>query len=97
MAKSLNYYYYIIFWTNYAFYLLYFAIRIVSFIILYVLEKAHKDTDSCIAPLAKIIKPMQWLILQLFGGPLGILERCDDYIKKMRTMIFRHYTSVIRN
>ena len=35
--------------------------------------------DSCIAPIAKITKPMRWLILNLFGGPLGILERLDKY------------------
>ena len=79
MAKSLYYYYDIIFWTNYAFYLLYLAIRVISFFLLYLLEIANKNKDSCIAPIAKITKPMRWLILNLFGGPLGILERLDKY------------------
>ena len=79
MGKSLKFYTDIIFWTNYAFYLVYLVIKIVAAVLLYLLERANKDQDSCVSPVAKTTKPMRWLVLHLFGGPLGILERNDDY------------------
>ena len=83
MARSLAFYFRIIFWINYAFYLLYAFIKyFVAPIFWGLLEKANKaDKDSKLAKFAKITIPMRWLILQLFGGPLGIVERRDDEYK----------------
>ena len=100
MARSLQYYYNIIFWTNYAIYLLYFIIKyLVAPILWILLELAEKDsyvkriikwilperwssrTNERLAKFAKITTPMRWVILQLFGGPLGVVERRDDEYK----------------
>ena len=44
------------------------------------LKYAKEDEkDTKLAKFAKITIPMRWLILQLFGGPLGIIEiRAND-------------------
>ena len=83
MARPLAFYFRIIFWINYAFYLLYAFIKyFVAPIFWGLLEKANKaDEDSKLAKFAKITIPMRWLILQLFGGLLGIVERRDDEYK----------------
>ena len=88
MAKSLDEYYYCIFWINYAFYLIYFVVKYpvatILWFMLYVADKTdHKD--SLLAKVAKMTIPMRWLILQLFGGPLGIVERRDDEHKPDQT------------
>jgi hypothetical protein len=84
MARSLTFYFDIIFWINYAIYLVYAFIKyIVAPIFWGLLEKAAKaEKESCFAnKFAKMTIPMRWLILQLFGGPLGIVERRDDEYK----------------
>ena len=83
MARSLDFYFNIIIWMNYAFYLLYAFIKyFVAPFIWGLLERANNsEKDSRLANFAKITIPMRWLILQLFGGPLGIVERRDDDYK----------------
>ena len=107
MARSLSYYYDIVFWLNYAIYLLYFIIKYlvapVFWILLELADKSKKDSivtkfvkrilpeqwstrsDEHLTKFAKITKPMRWLILQLFGGPLGIIERRDNDYKPDET------------
>ena len=103
MARSLQYYYNIVFWTNYAIYLLYFIIKYLVAPILWILleladesrkgsyvkkivkwilpERWSSRTNERLAKFAKITTPMRWVILQLFGGPLGVVERRDDDYK----------------
>ena len=103
MARSLQYHYNIVFWTNYAIYLLYFIIKYLVAPILWILleladeskknsyvkrivkwilpERWSSRTDERLAKFAKITTPMRWVILQLFGGPLGVIERRDDEYK----------------
>lgn len=83
MARSLTFYFDIIFWINYAIYLVYAFIKYFVVPILWILlEKANKaKKDSQLAKFAKITIPMRWLILQLFSGPPGIIERYDDEYK----------------
>lgn len=81
MTRSLEYYYECIFWINYSFYFLYFFLKyIVAGLLWVLLEIADKFATNypCLAKCAKITKPMRWLILQLFGGPLGIVEKHGD-------------------
>ena len=107
MARSLQYYYNIVFWTNYAIYLLYFIIKYLVALILWILlelaDESKKDsyvkkivkwilpeqwssrTNERLAKFAKITTPMRWVILQLFGGPLGVVERRDDDYKPDKT------------
>ena len=77
VTRSLDYYYSLVFWINYSICLLYVAIKyLVAPVFWILLEKANKaDQGSCLTKFAKITKPMRWLILQLFGGPLGIVEQ----------------------
>ena len=44
-------------------------------------ERWSSCTDERLAKFAKITIPMRWVILQLFGGPLGVVERRDDEYK----------------
>ena len=80
MARSLAFYFDVIFWINYAIYLVYALIKyLVAPLFWGLLERANgAKKDSKLVCLAKITIPMRWLILQLFGGPLGIVERRDD-------------------
>ena len=46
------------------------------------LEKANKaDKKSWLPQFAKVTKPMRWLVLQLFSGPLGVVQRHEDTYK----------------
>jgi hypothetical protein len=99
MARSLQYYFNIVFWTNYAIYLLYFIIKYLVAPILWILlelaDKSKKNSyvkrilpkrwsahaEEHLVKFAKITTPMRWAILQLFGGPLGVVERRDDDYK----------------
>ena len=97
----------IIFWTNYAIYLLYFITKYlvapIFWILLELADKSKKESyvtkfvkrilpeqwatrsDKHLAKFAKITKPMRSVILVLFGGPLGIVERHDDDYKPDKT------------
>jgi hypothetical protein len=103
MARSLQYYFNIVFWTNYAIYLIYFIIKYLVaptvWMLLELADKSKKDSymkkfakrilperwSTCaeerLVKFAKITMPMRWVILQLFGGPLGVVERRDDDYK----------------
>ena len=48
-------------------------------------EQWSTRSDEHLTKFAKITKPMRWLILQLFGGPLGIIERRDNDYKPDET------------
>ena len=73
MVRSLDFYSCLVYWVNYAFYLLYAVIKYFVASVFWVLSKYAKE-DEKDTKFAKITIPMQWLILQLFGGPLGITE-----------------------
>ena len=77
MARSLGYYYNLLFWVNYLIYSIYFVIKyLVGPIFWILLEKANKaDKNSCLAQLANITKPMQKLVLKFFSEPLGVTQR----------------------
>lgn len=85
MAKSLSFYYDILFWINYAFFWSYIAIKLISAALLFLLEPASRQSNSRLTKVAKITKPMRWLILKMFGGPLGIVERHDEEYKDEQT------------
>ena len=83
MARSLGDYYNIVFWLNYSIYMVYFVLKYFAASVLWiVLEKANTaNKDSKLAKFAKITIPMRALILSLFGGPLGIVQRRGDVYK----------------
>ena len=83
MVKSLEYYYSLVFWLNYFIYMVYFILKyFVAPVMWILLEKANKaDKYSKLAKFAKITIPMRALILSLFGGPLGIVQRRGDIYK----------------
>jgi hypothetical protein len=84
MARSLEYYYDLIFWINYLIYMIYFVLKYFMAPVLWILlEKANKaKKGSKLAKLARITIPMRALILTLFGGPLGIVQRHGDTYKR---------------
>ena len=62
MARSLQYYYNIIFWTNYAIYLLYFIIKYLVAPILWILLELADESkkDSYVKRIIKWILPERW-------------------------------------
>ena len=83
MVKSLGDYYSLVFWLNFLIYIVYFIFKyFVAPVMWILLEKANKaDKYSKLAKFAKITIPMRALILSLFGGPLGIIQRRGDTVE----------------
>ena len=90
--KSLDDYYNFIFWANYAIYFLYFLIKYVAGMYLLVMSLVwfayHKGSNQednagsgCNCG-KKVFTSLRWVVLQLFGGPLGIVERHKDAYRK---------------